>query len=684
MTWRKGVGTIIGMAAHGFGPIAMGAILLLGAASAATALENQPGAASTCGNSPGYIVGTPEGPLCISVAISTAGGAGDTPLAVFADQRFESEAGVPARPDNRTSDLANLAARVSREIAAPVVAIGRPGFFGSTPLPVPRIATGMTATNIAHFSSRIEVTAVSLVLERVKADNALTGFHLVGIGNGGNLAATLAARREDISCVVIADASLSERDRLAETGALFVPAELKTANDPIAELAALTPRQNLRILTLSDPGDPDTPAAATDAFVRAVKARLVAIDRLSLPGPVAPDIIPRLARVAARDCMAGLLPQAIEAHLRAALVVPRPAPVTPPQLHVTRPSVPNFDETFAAIEPRLPGEPTAQPLLPAPHFSQTDLIFGTLADSVACSAMPFSVWVTSAGSPECIRYYYSETGGHGSRALVFLNGDFTYRGPDGLAAVDPDYARIGPSDLQHVAETRSRDYGGPMLYLARPGTLGSSGQELSVRHSPREVALIEAALDDIRRRHGIATFDLVGHSGGGLIVGGLVSERHDIGCAVTSSGVLAARAWSMEKLSADPASVSYLYDPIDHVKDIRPGPDFRYFILTDAQDATVSLASTRTYLDALTAAGIPFTHIALTAADDAHHDLALHGFRAAIACAHGRSDADIRAILTRTVITNRHMSEFGDLGDIQSDQPPRPPTAQPSNANIAP
>ncbi len=684
----SGVGTLHNRfaIASGLGA-ALGFLALCDAMSLpASAADQHASTMTACGSAPGYVVGTSEGPFCLTIAISSAGGTGTRPLVVLADRRMAGEAGFSERRDDGISALSDLAARVSREIAGPVVAIGRPGTFGSTPLPGPRLPPGVAASNVAHFSSRIEVSAVSLVLERIKAENTYAGFHLLGIGNGGNLAATLAARREDVACAVVADASLSERDRLAETGALFVPAELKSANDPISEVATLVSRPGLRLLTLSDPGDPDTPAAATDAFVRAVRKQMVAIDRLSLPGPVTPDIIPRLARVAARGCIAGHAARQIEADLRGALIVP-PLRPTPPQspvpLHVARPAMPRFDETFSSIEP--PGIPEAtQPILPPTRFSRTDLIFGTTSDAASCAALPYAVWVTSVGAPECIRYYYSEIGGHGGRALVFFNGDFTYRGPDGLAAVDPDYSRLGPLDLQRIAETRSRDYGGPMVYLARPGTLGSSGQELSVRHSPREVALISAAIAEIRRRHGIMTFDLVGHSGGGLIVGALVAERSDIGCAVTSSGVLAARAWSMEKLSGDPASVSYLYDPLDHVKDIHPGPDFRYFILTDAQDTTVPLASTRAYLAALADAGIPFVHIGLTAADEAHHDLALHGFRAAIACAHGQTEAQIRTLLTRTVVTNRHMSELGELGDMPQDPLDRPRPAQRPSTDSAP
>lgn len=642
--------------------------------------------ATSCGSTPGFIVGTPDGPLCITYAVSTAGGAGGRPLAVLADRRMRLDASETPHADDVSFGLNALAASVSREIAGPVVAIGRPGAFGSTTIPsaAARFADRITPATPARFSSRIEVTAVSLVLDRLKAEKGYLGFHLVGIGNGGNLAATLAARRDDIGCAVLADASLSERDRLAATGALFVPAELKAANDPIAEIATLPERPSLHFVALSDPGDSDTPSAATDAFVRAVTARHVAIDRLNLPGPIASSTIARFARLAAKGCIAGEPARAIEAEFATAFAPPT-IPLAPkPQVHTARPSVPPFDETFAALEPtRLPPETPSPSLLAAPtHFSRTDLIFGTPADSVTCAALPYAVWVTSTGSPECIRYYYSEAGGHGDRALVFLNGDFTYRGHDGLAAVDPAYGRIGPADLRRVAETRSRDYGGPMIYLARPGTLGSSGQELSVRHSPREVALVMAAMDEIKRRHGIATFDLVGHSGGGLLVGAMVAERHDIGCAVTSSGVLAARAWSREKLAADPGAVSYLYDPLDHVSAIRPGPDFRYILLTDPADTTVSAASTKLYLDALQKTGVPFTHIDLAAADEAHHDLALHGFRAAIACAHGATDAEIRTLLTRTVVTNRHMSELGELGDMPPD--PVAPKAPISPVPMAP
>jgi pimeloyl-ACP methyl ester carboxylesterase len=392
-------------------------------------------------------------------------------------------------------------------------------------------------------------------------------------------------------------------------------------------------------------------------------------------------------------CASGESDAAIDASLRAPVPTdevpsstrpPAPKPIGDlilPQLEPTSPKSPSppqpaISETAPEIArtPINPQKPppaapapivaTAQPKPEDATFSRADLLYGKSIDEPTCTAMTFAVWVTSVGAPECIRYYYSDAGGTSPRALLFLNGDFTYRGVDGQPTVDPDYTRLGPADLQRIAEVRSRDYGGPMIYLARPGTLGSSGYELLVRHSPREVALVAAAVSEIKRRHGILTFDLVGHSGGGLLVGALVSQRSDIGCAVTSSGVLATNAWTSQRLNLPQTNSGFLYDPLEHVSEIRPGPGFRYILLTDAADTTVSASSTQLYLDALAAAGVPHTHIELTAADDAHHDLALHGFRAAIGCAHDMTDAEITALLTHTIVTNRRMSELSPLGDM--------------------
>ncbi len=555
----------------------------------------------------------------------------------------------------------------------------------------------------AKAGSKRDVEFAAVALDRLKSRLGVSRIALVGLGALGNLAATLHLTRDDVGCTVMAGAWLSERDRLAETGETFSPAVLRARNDPLAVISRLPPRapqdaHQPGLVDVVDPADPNTPEAAIAAFADAARAKNVAFSVIALPAltPTA-DRLQR-AMIEAIHCATG---QSV-ADLREALQPPT-AIATAPRPPASDPKAPapktSDQKTPAPVPPSSPillqsletqiqsrerTEHAAQTLQPPPQstveppalmpilpqesaaplavlrqssgltpysdpttFTRGELLAGKSIDAASCAHIPEAVWVTSVGAPDCIRSYYSDVGGKGTRALVFLNGDFTYRGLDGQPTADPDYAHLAPDDLQHVADVRSRDYGGPMIYLARPGTLGSSGNEMQVRHSPREVALVTAALDALKRRHDVTTFDILGHSGGGLLVGALVAERRDIGCAVSSSGVLATNAWTSQRLNLPPSNSGFLYDPIDHIDDIRPGPNFRYILLTDAADATVSAASTQLYLDALAAAHIPYLHITLTASDAAHHDLALAGFRAAIGCAHGLSDAEIRALLTK-------------------------------------
>jgi len=618
---------------------------------------------------------------CFDWARSDAGGGGPFALVDLTDGRTDAieriGAGpLPASAKAADSEQSTSIDRWSQILKSPVVLIGR--------RPAPTKA-GPTAPSTDR---RVDVDLMSAALDQLKERLEVKGFHLMGLAAAGNLAATLALRRPDIHCTVMAGAWLSERDRLAETGETFRPATLRATNDPLAEIDRLRPRDGLRFIDLIDPTDLNTPQSALDAFAAAAQRHGVGLERIMLPALTsAPQRNERAMRTALAcatgkseaDVATALRPDADAAPTPAPgpvqrpigeLILPQSLAVAPPPVprQPTAPQLPAPTLSLEPVEPQIPQAPLAiKPEQAA--FSRAALLTGTMADAATCLSEPFAVWVTSVGTPECIRYYYSDIGGIGPRALVFLNGDFTYRGADGQPTVDADYARLTPADLQHVAEVRSLDFGGPMIYLARPGTLGSSGFELRVRHTPREVALVAAALAEIKRRHGIATFDLIGHSGGGLLVGALVAERGDIGCAVSSSGVLATNAWTSQRLNLPPSNSGFLYDPLAHVGDIRPGPNFRYILLTDAADTTVSAASTQLYLDALAAAGIPHLHVALTAADDAHHDLALHGFRAAIACAHGMPDTDIVAVLTRTIVTNRRMSELSPLGDMPAPSP---------------
>ncbi len=622
-------------------------------------------------------------PDCVDYAVAGNSAPDRIALVVLVEDQVRLSFGLEGSLEGIADDVARL-----RD--GPVVAIGL--VSGNPPQ-----TTGPEPKSVHLVSSR-ELQRLVAVMSAIKARHGFSGFHLVGIGAAADIAASIGLVREDVSCVVVSGSALSLRDRLAETGALFNPRELKAANDPLALVKSFRPRAGIRFISLNDPTDPDTSTIAQSAFAAQARQHGLPFTSVALPALTSSAQRANQTLKAAITCADGSIktlnsPTATRIEPRVALPeTPTPARTLPARPALS--SLPDLDDPGsrdpvetdrpalngpAPLSPA-PAKPqpsppirveTREPVAPAPPsaisdpatFTRDELLSGKVIDAKGCASLPHAIWITSLGMPECIRYYYSDVGGISSRMLVFLNGDFTFRGLDGQPAVDPDYARLNPAELQRIADIRSADYGGPMIYLARPGTLGSSGQEILIRHSPREVALIEAAMAEIKRRHGILTFDLIGHSGGGLLVGALVADRTDIGCAISTSGVLATNIWSNQRLNA-PIGSSFLFDPMDHVADIHAGPGFRYILLTDPLDKVVSAASTQVYFGALTAAGIPFLHVALSASDEAHHDLALHGFRAAIACAHGMSDSEIVSILTNTVVTNRHMSELSPLGDM--------------------
>ncbi|MDR3497077.1 MAG: prolyl oligopeptidase family serine peptidase [Ancalomicrobiaceae bacterium] len=705
-----------------------------------------------------WVTNAPGGPACIRYYFSDAGGQKSKAL-VFLPADFtlvgsNGRVQVPAEyaalsPSSLTAEADGW----SRRYGGPVIILARPGTLGSS------------GREVMESGTRREVDLVDLTLDAIKDRHALDGFDLAGLGEGGNIAATLGVKRQDIGCAVTGSSPLSRLTFLAVYQSAIDPILLNRLNDPIQALGTFRPSKGLRLIAMVDAADRPGIEGAVSAYVAAARDAGLQPLALKLPNGDAESRGRRIIEAGIR-CGLGESDRAIMAALAQQLAAvqpgetrspmvksPNPTPQTRPQafepreaapLSAAPPTVPSFAPPFEPPRPQASTEATRQAPLPQvqeqsplrlpsreppstvtderqgigprdparqvqpqlqqvqPHvqaalppsdksegpvatpvpgerrFSRADVLAGVTIDEPTCLAMPFAVWVTNVGSPECIRYYYSAAGGQGARALLFMNGDFTYLGADGQPTVDASYDEIGPKDMQRIADVRSKDYGGPMVYLARPGTLGSSGNELKLRHTPREVALVSAAIAEIKRRHLISTFDVVGQSGGGLLLGALVAMRNDIGCAISSSGVLATNDWVSGRLKVKATHDGTLYDPIDHVGDIRPGPDFRFFILTDAEDQRVPPQSTEHYVKALQAQGVAFRRIGVNSTDPAHHDLALHGIRAAIACAHGALDTEIASLLTKTVVTQPHMSEMSPIGEMPKAGNLAPARTQPA------
>ena len=277
----------------------------------------------------------------------------------------------------------------------------------------------------------------------------------------------------------------------------------------------------------------------------------------------------------------------------------------------------------------------------ADTFPGGELVGGSTSDAAQCAALPLAVWVTVDGKGDCIRAYGAGLKqGSNSNVLVYLSGDR-------LAGrrIGSGYEKESPDSLQADVNRWSGQAGVPYLFLARPGTYGSSGDHAQ-RRRPREGKLVDAALQALKARDAVGTFHLAGQSGGGGLVANMLNVRSDIGCAVAASGAVAVdlRAQLLDR-NKDTTGYTDSYDPVAHVKDIVKRPGLRIFVLSDRGDQAVPFKSQEHYVAELRKQGIAPVHIELTARGALHHDLVAFAKPALIWCAQGKTDSEIETAL---------------------------------------
>jgi hypothetical protein len=289
--------------------------------------------------------------------------------------------------------------------------------------------------------------------------------------------------------------------------------------------------------------------------------------------------------------------------------------------------------TFSLWPPALAAEPP---------FSSQDVLSGTASSPVQCETVG-ALWVEVNGEGDCLRFYGGARQGAGANPVIFLEGDVVQqRNPrqDSPGAdlktiaweVSPSYAQRSPGTMQAEAEQYAAAAGRPFVNLARPGVYVSSGNHLH-RRREREVALVDRALDALKRRFGWERIDLAGLSGAGHLVAALMARRADIGCAVIASGNVAVRERLRERgLKADVTGFSDFVDPIDLVPEVARHPPRKVIMLTDPRDAVVTASSQRLYLEALRASGVAVEERLVAARDPRHHVLRIPAIMAALAC----------------------------------------------------
>jgi len=279
-----------------------------------------------------------------------------------------------------------------------------------------------------------------------------------------------------------------------------------------------------------------------------------------------------------------------------------------------------------------------------------------------CEAQQNTVWAEAAWQENgpngvedrqasaCLRYYPSSGAEGAPTALIFIDGDLNTN-----ADVDASNYELQKNVMDKIPDRIADQAGMPTIILTRPGTFGSSGMShIHDRRMPIESHLVDAAVTQLKERYGYRRISLEGHSGGGGLVGAMMTlGRDDIDCAVMSSGVTSIKTRSSHldtpnsRQGRDETGhdLGDVYDPIDHVDGIVPDANRRVFVLADPQDELVSFDSQKEFHEKLLGIGVRSTMLTGQASDEHHHNLALIGQRIAGWCESGKTEEEIRALL---------------------------------------
>ena len=272
-----------------------------------------------------------------------------------------------------------------------------------------------------------------------------------------------------------------------------------------------------------------------------------------------------------------------------------------------------------------------------------DMRRGTTATASECDVHPYAVWVTAYGRGICMRYYFSDAGGSGKQATIFLNGDKPGTMPG--QRVKPEEVNDTDTDvMERRVREISRTMGQPAIYMARMGLDGSSGHHAQ-RRTKLELHVTNAAIDAIKGRHGFTDLNMYGQSGGASLVGALLSMRTDINCAVPGSGRLVANATAIKRnnSTADPAL--HVMNPYDGIPVIVRRSQAKIMVVTDPRDEAVTRDHQDPFVQALQRAGRQVEQYYVNASDPKHHGVAKYALAVTRECARGSTHDQIARVL---------------------------------------
>jgi predicted esterase len=288
----------------------------------------------------------------------------------------------------------------------------------------------------------------------------------------------------------------------------------------------------------------------------------------------------------------------------------------------------------ALAPPPPPPDTTPYAIQQVGYGDQMNVVKLTRAE---CAGMPNRIWVVHDNGYDCLTVIVPEVlkkeTRSGDTAILFIDGDVPV---DQRTATDDERTL---RSYTNMTESLSQKFGVPVVVVSRPGVLGSSGaHELGGRRDDSTV--VNAALDEIKKKYGINRLIMAGQSGGSrLIAQLLVLGRRDIQCAVLGSG-----AYSDDYIG-NPGK-TYLV-PMRQAAEIPGVRDRRIFVVGDPKDVTTPFPLQKAWADKLTSLNHHAVLVETEGRGEKHHGAMQQSLAAAGLCATGKPDADIIAAAKR-------------------------------------
>lgn len=202
----------------------------------------------------------------------------------------------------------------------------------------------------------------------------------------------------------------------------------------------------------------------------------------------------------------------------------------------------------------------------------------------------------AAGSIEAggfrLATFARRSSGAGERLAVYIEGD-------GAAWPTPYHPPRDPTPRRPVALSLALvDPAPSVVYLGRPCQYLAaaalqqcdSAYWVERRFAPEVVAAYDAALDELKRRHGVRRLRLVGYSGGGVLAALLAARRTDVEVLVTVAAPLALGEWTAWH------DASPLLGSLDPAVSEKPASGVRSVHFAGGRDTTVPVRIVERYV----------------------------------------------------------------------------------------